>query len=182
MDGLWSLEFTIFVMIAVGFIARKTRVLGREAERVITDLVLYVVLPCNIFHSFLGGEQNMAAGEYVSVLLISIGIQMLSVVYGRFAFPRESEARRGNMAYAMICSNAGFLGNAVTEGVFGAAGLMLTSIYLIPQRIMMWSEGLALFSGVTDRKSTVKKVLTHPCVQARRGPKRVAACISASRS
>lgn len=166
MDGLWSLEFTIFVMIAVGFIARKTRVLGREAERVITDLVLYVVLPCNIFHSFLGGEQNMAAGEYVSVLLISIGIQMLSVVYGRFAFPRESEARRGNMAYAMICSNAGFLGNAVTEGVFGAAGLMLTSIYLIPQRIMMWSRGLAIYTGVSDRRAAVKKVVTHPCVIA----------------
>ena len=45
-------------------------------------------------------------------------------------------------------------------------GLVLTSIYLIPQRIMMWSEGLAIYSGVSDAKATAKQVLTHPCVIA----------------
>ena len=166
MDKLWPLEFNIFIMMAVGFLIRKTKVLGKEAERVITDLVLYVVLPCSIFNSFLGKESGMAASDYLAVLLISVGIQLLSLVYGKFAFPKESADHRCNLSYAMICSNAGFLGNAVTEGVFGAAGLMLTSIYLIPQRIMMWSEGLAIYSGVSDKRATLKKVATHPCVVA----------------
>ena len=43
---------------------------------------------------------------------------------------------------------------------------MLASIYLIPQRIMMWSSGLAVFSGTSDKKQTLKKVLTHPCILA----------------
>ena len=163
---LLPLEFNVFAMMAVGFLIRKLHVVGKEAERVITDLVLYVVLPCNIFSSFLGDYPGVGASDYLSVLLISIGIQLLSLVYGKLAFPHESADRRCNLAYAMICSNAGFLGNAVAEGVFGAAGLMLTSIYLIPQRIMMWSEGLAVYSGVSDRRGTVKKVLTHPCVIA----------------
>ena len=29
---------------------------------------------------------------------------------------------------------------------------------------MMWTSGLAVFSGTTDRKATIKKVLTHPCI------------------
>lgn len=166
MEKLWSLQFSIFVMVAVGFLIRKIRIVGKEAEHVITDLVLYVVLPCNIFTSFLGEHAGIGAADYLAVLLISIGIQLLSLLYGKFAFPKESADRRCNLAYAMICSNAGFLGNAITEGVFGAVGLMLTSIYLIPQRIMMWSEGLAFYSGVSDKKTTVKKVVTHPCVIA----------------
>ena len=28
----------------------------------------------------------------------------------------------------------------------------------------MWSSGLAVFSGVSDRKQTIKKVMTHPCI------------------
>lgn len=164
MDKLWSLEFNIFVMMAAGFLIRRIHVLEKEAERIITDLVLYVVLPCSILNSFQGDQGGLGTGELISVLLISIGIQLLSLVYAKFAFPRETADRRCNLAYAMICSNAGFLGNAVSEGVFGTAGLMLTSIYLIPQRIMMWSEGLALYSGVSDLRSTVKKVITHPCV------------------
>lgn len=66
----------------------------------------------------------------------------------------------------MICSNAGFLGNPLAEGIYGSTGLILASIYLIPQRIMMWSEGLALYSGISDKRMTMKKVLTHPCVVA----------------
>ena len=166
MEKLLSLEFNIFVMMAVGFLLRRIHALGKEAERVITDLVLYVVLPCNIINSFVGEHTGIGAMEYLAILLISVGIQLLSLLYGKFAFPRETPDRRCCLAYGMISSNAGFLGNAIAEGVYGAAGLMLTSIYLIPQRIMMWSRGLALFSGVTDRKSTVKKVLTHPCVIA----------------
>ena len=166
MDKLLPLEFSIFAMMAAGFLLRRLKVLGREAERVITDLVLYLVLPCNIFNSFLSGGTGATATDYLSVLLISTGIQLLSLVYGKFAFPRENADRRCNLAYAMICSNAGFLGNAVTEGVFGPIGLMLTSIYLIPQRVMMWSEGLAIYSGESNRRATIKKVVTHPCVIA----------------
>ena len=164
MAKLWSLEFNIFFMMAAGFLIRKIKVLGKEAERVIIDLVLYVILPCNIFNSFLGEHSGIGGTDYITVLLISIGIQVLSLVYAKFAFPKENADRRCNLAYAMICSNAGFLGNAITEGVFGATGLMLTSIYLIPQRIMMWSEGLAIYSGVSDKKATLRKVVTHPCV------------------
>ena len=164
MAKLWSLEFNIFIMMGVGFLIRKLRIVGKEAERVITDLVLYVVLPCSIFNSFLGDHAGVGGKDYLTILLISIGIQVLSLIYGKFAFPKENADRRCNLAYAMICSNAGFLGNAITEGVFGSNGLMLTSIYLIPQRIMMWSEGLAIYSGVSDKKATLKKVVTHPCV------------------
>ena len=43
---------------------------------------------------------------------------------------------------------------------------MLASVYLIPQRIMMWSSGLAIFSGTNDKKETMRKVATHPCILA----------------
>lgn len=166
MEKLWSLEFNILVMVAVGLLIRKIHVVGKEAERVITNLVLYVVLPCNIFNSFLGEHAGIGAMDYLAVLLISVGIQLLAMLYGRYAFPKEGADHRCSLRYAMICSNAGFLGNAVAEGVFGGIGLMLTSIYLIPQRIMLWSEGLAIYAGISDKKTTVKKVVTHPCVIA----------------
>ena len=164
MSKVWSLEFNIFVMMAVGFLIRKIRLVGKEAERVVTDLVLFVVLPCSIFTSFSGDNAGVGTTDYITVLLISIGIQVLSLIYGKIAFPKEAPDRRCSLAYAMICSNSGFLGNAVTEGVFGAEGLMLTSIYLIPQRIMMWSEGLAIYTGMSDRKAAARKVITHPCI------------------
>ena len=49
-----------------------------------------------------------------------------------------------------ICSNADFL-ESIAEGIYGAEGLVLASVYLIPQRIMMWSSGLAVFPEAVIR-------------------------------
>ena len=81
-------------------------------------------------------------------------------------FRKEPEGRYKCLQYGTICSNAGFLGNPIAEGVYGMEGLILASVYLIPQRIMMWSSGLAVFSGSSDKMKTVKKVVTHPCILA----------------
>lgn len=166
MEQLFNLEFQIFILIAVGFLVRKIHIVSKTGEKNLTDLVLYVVLPCSIFASFLNEGAAQSSGDMIAVVLISTGIQFLSLLYAKFAFPRQTKNRRCSLGYAMICSNAGFLGNPVAEGVFGAPGLMLAGLYLIPQRIMMWSEGLAIYSGVSDPKAAVKKVVTHPCVVA----------------
>ena len=166
MKELLSLQFTIFILLAAGVLVKKLHIVGREGQKNITDLVIYVVLPCNIITSFLNGMSGDALRDCVTILLISLGIQVFGVIYGKFLYRRQPEDHRKSLTYGIICSNAGFLGNPIAEGVFGPVGLMYASVYLIPQRIMMWSEGLAIFSGNKDPRGTLKKVLTHPCVVA----------------
>ena len=57
------------------------------------------------------------------------------------------------------------MGSPLVQGIYGSQGLLYASIYLIPQRIVMWSSGIACFSEAT-KKDVVKKVLTHPCIIA----------------
>lgn len=166
MDKLWYLEINIFAMVAVGYLVRRTGVLGKEGELNLTNLVLYVVLPCNIFNSFIGVAGDGMYAGFLWVFGVSCGIQLIALAYNRIAFRKYAENERVNLSYAMICSNAGFLGNPIAEGVFGPAGMVLGGIYLIPQRIMMWSEGLALYTGINDKRLAARKVLTHPCVIA----------------
>ena len=93
-----------------------------------------------------------------------------AVCYNRYAF-----ARKAVMQYGTVCSNAGFLGSPLTEGLFGGVGLLLTSVYLIPQRIVMWSMGVSYFmqddadashGGRMRHRAVLRKTLTHPCILA----------------
>jgi len=166
MAALLKLQFIIFSLIGIGFFTRRRGMVSREGQKNITDLVINIVLPCNILTSF---SQEFAEGtmyECLMIFLISAGIQVFSVLYGRIAYPKETEEHKKCLAYGIICSNAGFLGNPIAEGVFGSVGLMFASVYLIPVRVMMWSAGIAIFSGEHDLKGTAKKVVTHPCVLA----------------
>ena len=160
------LQFSFFAMMVLGYALRRRGLVTRTGQREITDLIVALILPCNIITSFLTDMGEGILRDGLHVLLISLGIQLAMLFYGKLFFFREREDRLRSIRYAFICSNAGFLGNPVAEGVFGPEGLMLASIYLIPQRIMMWSEGLAIFSGEADWRSTLKKLATHPCVIA----------------
>ena len=166
METLITLQITIFLLVAMGFVLKKIHIIGPQGQKNINDMVIYVILPCNILRAFLDSPAEGSFLSYLEVLLISVFIQIFCVIYGKVVFRKEPEGRQKCLRYGTICSNAGFLGNPIAEGVYGAEGLMLASIYLIPQRIMMWSSGLAVFSGTSDKKQTIKKVLTHPCILA----------------
>ena len=166
MKTLLTLQLTIFILVAVGFLMKKIHIIGPQGQKNINDLVIYLILPCNILHAFTQSATDGDFSNYLAILFISIGIQVFCVIYGKVMFRKESEDRRKCLQYGTICSNAGFLGNPIAEGVYGIEGLVLASVYLIPQRIMMWSSGLAVFSGSSDKMKTVKKVVTHPCILA----------------
>ena len=166
MQELIFLQLTIFMLVAVGFLIKRIGIIKQEGQKNLNDLVIYVVLPCNILKAFMVDFKNQMASDLLAMLILSILIQVLFVLYGRIVFRKEPEGHRKCLQYGTICSNAGFLGNPVAEGVFGSYGLVLASVFLIPMRIMMWTRGLATFSGTSDRKATLKKVCTHPCILA----------------
>ncbi len=49
--GLWTLQCMMFLMVAAGAILKKIGILKAEGKGMLTDLVLYFFLPCNIIHS-----------------------------------------------------------------------------------------------------------------------------------
>lgn len=166
MINLLSLQFLLFSIMAVGVILKRAGLVSDAGQKSITNLVIYAVLPCNIVNSFLVDLGPSVWKSCGLIFLVSMVLHLGCVFYGRILYRKGNADRNKCLHYGVICSNAGFLGNPVAEGMFGAEGLLLASVYLIPLRIMMWSEGIAIFSGINDRKAAVKRVITHPCVIA----------------
>ena len=166
MKTLLTLQLTIFILVAVGFLMKKIHIIGPPGQKNINDLVIYLILPCNILHAFTQSAADGDFTDYLEILFISIGIQVFCVIYGKLMFRGEAEGRYKCLQYGTICSNAGFLGNPIAEGIYGMEGLVLASVYLIPQRIMMWSEGVSVFTEAPTKKEMLKKIFTHPCIIA----------------
>ena len=53
MTGMVSLEVTMFFLILVGFAVKRFRLVGEAGKGVLTDLVVNLILPCNIIKSFM---------------------------------------------------------------------------------------------------------------------------------
>ena len=161
-----NLQIMMFTIMAVGAFLRKKEMVTSRDKRVLTDLVINLVLPCNIIMSFHMEFSREILEQGLMIITISCVIQAMCMVFSKVLFNHFSKEQKMILQYGTICSNAGFLGNPVAEGIYGPLGLLYASVYLIPQRIVMWSAGISFFTEAPDRKTLVKKVLTHPCIVA----------------
>lgn len=164
MQRLLLLQGELFLLMLVGLLFRR-KFLGPEFQKGLTDLIVDLVLPCNIVASFQidAGGETLRSGY--TVLLISAAVQAVCGVLAAVLY-RRSGPRRAVLQYGTVASNAGFLGTPVAEGIFGDRGVFLASIFLIPQRIVMWSVGVGYFTHTGDWRSTVRRVCTNPCILA----------------
>lgn len=163
---LISLQLRMFLIMLVGLFFRRKNLISDQGKKNLTDLVIYLILPCNIVKSFMIEFDGETLKNFGMVLLMSILIQLVCALLARLLYNRMEPGHKKVLQYATVASNAGFLGNPVAEGVFGSIGLALASVYLIPQRIVMWSAGVSYFTEGTDKKAVFKRVITHPCIVA----------------
>lgn len=159
-----SLQGMLFLLIVIGVFAKKKNILPEESNKVLTDFLINIILPCNIINSFRAELKIEVLINFVRIFLLAFGIQIFAIIINNFLYRNQSEERQKVLKYATVISNAGFMGMAVVEGVFGMAGAMYASISLISQRALLWSAGLAYFTKANTKKELFKKILTHPCL------------------
>lgn len=163
---LFELQFMMFAEMTVGYLLCKGKILTSDQRSVFSKAVVQVFLPCSIISSFKAELNMKTIGDFIVIFLVSCGIQVLCTFLARALYNRENPERKAILQYATVCSNAGFLGNAVAEGVYGETGLLYAQIYLIPLRIIMWTAGVSYFEKDSKGMDKLKKIVTHPCIIA----------------
>lgn len=165
-DELFTLLGTIFVMMVAGFILQKRGIVSEAGKKSLANMILYLILPCNIIKAFCMEITADEIWTMSEVLIISVGIQLFYVVLTKTLYNRFKDGEKQVYQYATVCSNAGFLGNPISQGVFGDLGLLYASVFIIPQRIVMWTAGISYFTKASSRLEAVRKVALHPCIVA----------------
>ena len=106
MKELINLQLMMFALIITGLILKKVGVVGKEVQKGMTNLVIDLILPCNIIYSFMIKFSSKIAQDFVVILVISILIQVFCVILGGVLYNKCSVKRKKCLRYATICSNA----------------------------------------------------------------------------
>lgn len=164
-----ALQAQLFLLLVVGFVCRKIKLIELSGRKTLSNLLINVILPCNIIASFTGSISVTPQffTNCAVVLLISALTQVFAVLISKPLFRRFPLERKNIMTYAMICSNSSFIGLPLAEALFDNLGVMYTSIFQIPLRFQMWTSGLSLFARTKSTwKENLKKLALHPCIIA----------------
>lgn len=166
-NNLLMLQCELFILMAIGVIAKKTHVIDDAGVKAMSNLSINVIMPANIFHSFMI-EFNLQILQECGLLLIcGIVIQLIYLIVNHTMYNRMDPDTRHVFQYCTAAPNAGQMGTAVSEGVWGSIGTLYTSIFMIPQRIMMWSVGVSYYAGGgADKKKFIQALMKQPCLIA----------------
>lgn len=171
-----NLQFAMLILIITGVIAKKGKIVSGEAQKSLSNLLIYFILPCNIIASFQEKLTPDLIKNSLEAFFISLVIQILSIFLGKIVFICFSDRMKPVMKYGLICSNSSFIGLPVVNNIYNSIGVLYASIFQIPIRITMWTSGLAEFAGRKSdengkklpvfTKETVKSLILHPCIIA----------------
>lgn len=160
-----SVETEMLIIIVAGALIRKTGLIGEDGKRTVTNLLLYIFLPCNIAYAYLGRDLSIFS-ELKWVILISICQQLTTFVLTRFLFRGCPDRQRSVLRYAAQFSNCGFIGLTIALSFYGQDGLLYASVFIFPITLLTWTIGLREFVSHTSLRETVRRVALNPSIIA----------------
>ena len=161
------LEGIMLLLVLCGALLQKKQVITPEGQSCLTDLLMDVILPSNIFLS-LPKEMDWATMKnFLVAIVLSVAVMLGSTALGLLCYGRCQEREKKVFRYGLINSNALFIGLPVVQSLLGAPGVAQLNMYMLFVRLYCWSYGLSLYTGVkSDWRSSVRRLLLHPCMIA----------------
>ncbi len=160
----------LFILIALGFLCQRIKILTEEANKCIGDLVMYFVTPCVIINAFsatvYGREELLVVLKNILIVaLIAIAMHIAMILVVHLIFRSRNEDRRRVMRFAAVFSNAGFialpLAQALIDTPASREGSLYAAVYLAVFNIALWTWGLVDMSG--DKKNmNWRKIIFNP--------------------
>jgi len=153
----------LFILIGVGFVCNKTKILTASALKEMTNFVLYIVTPCVIINSYQREfDKNMLRG-----LLITLAAAILSfainILLTHLLVKNKDKRREKTLRFGAVFSNCGYMSLPLQEAMLGEIGVFYGATYIAVFQIMLWTYGVILMSG-SIKSISLKKIIINPGV------------------
>lgn len=159
--------FAIFIMIFIGFLANKIKILSNEAIPHITNLMLYVTAPCmaisSIYSKTLSADVIVATVQTMAGAVIFFTVTTLFSILIVKLFKFKPGEDRGMYIVAITTVNSGFMGFPVTKAIFGGDIFYLMVMHNILLNLYMYGAVPPLLNIGSETKLHPKKILKSMC-------------------
>jgi predicted permease len=146
----------LFLIMAIGYISRKQRILNPDRNKGLAELLLKVTLPCLVVSSFQFTFSQKMLAEAGIVLAFSLLMHLLTIFLGKILFNRSIFEGISEILRLSIIFTNGVLCCSIIGSIFGARGIFFMSLYYAIDTIFVWTYGIFIFTGKAERHSLTK--------------------------
>lgn len=164
MSVIFNQVIILLIFLSIGFLLGKTGTVNTGHTKILSTLLVYVFLSSNIFKTFSSRFSSSYIAQNYRTLLASAVVLITLMVAAHFAAKlfTKSKYERCIYEYTMIVPNYGYMGYALSEALFGQAGLINFMTFAVPVSLFTYTIG---FAKLTKSGTSFKK-LCNPVIVA----------------
>lgn len=150
---------TLFIIMLIGLIAKKKQLINQEAEKSMSNILLYIALPALSISSANINYDSDTLPNMLQVFYITLAVYLLVIVFAnitaklfKLKFPLS-----GAYINLLTFANVGFMGFPIANAFFGPVGILYATVANLLFTIFQWTYGIL----VIDKNGTIdlKKLL-----------------------
>ena len=150
----------IVLMVAIGYILKKMKMLDAGVAKVLNKLVFRVFLPAMLFLNMYKIE-SFADIDFTFVwYTLAATLVLFCVAVPTVSFMTKDNPKRGALLQSVFRANYALVGIPLATSLFGEKGSIMATVlsaFIVPLFNALAVFGLCLFSS--DKKPSVKKIL-----------------------
>lgn len=155
MDTMIVIEqmLIIFMLIIIGFILHRTKLLAESTSKQISGIILNVTNPALLLSSSLSDEKRMAISEIGTGLIYFIAMYIFLILFALIIpiILKIEKSKRYSYIMMSIFGNVGFIGIPLATEVLGADSLIYISICNLLYSILFYTFGISVFENTKNK-------------------------------
>lgn len=149
----------LFILVLAGFCCGKAKLINEQGIKTLTNVVLYFATPCVIITSYIREFSVLLLGDLLISLGVSFLIHIIGIVIAMIVFPLKNRTDKTTvMHYAVVFSNAGYMGLPLQQAILGDVGVFFGASYVAVFNILAWTYGLWCMSKDSGNFSAKKLI------------------------
>ena len=132
-ESFWTVGqqvLVLFLLIGVGFVCGRLKLLNAGAVKCLADVVLYVAFPCVIVQSFMRRFDPSMLRGLLAAGAAALAVHVVSILIAHLVFRDKDEARRRVLRFCTVFSNAGYMALPLQSALLGETGVFYGAAYV----------------------------------------------------
>lgn len=150
----------LFLMIAVGWVCAKRRILTQTGADQLSRISLNIVTPCVIIDALQRDRDPQIMQEMAISIAVGVGTILLGTALTGLLFRRRPPEERRVLRFAMSYPNSGYMGIPLVQAVLGDEAVLYAASFVIAFNCVLWTFGVRLMGG--RREVSLRAALINP--------------------
>ncbi len=169
MGNIFNQMLLLFLLMAVGFVANKCRVMNTDVNRGLSKVVLNITLPAMVLAAVLKADHSMKTSQVFVLLAVAVGLYVFLIPFG-YLLPKLLAVKapeKGVYRYSFIFGNIGFMGFPVVAAIYAQDSVMAVfyaSFFQIPFCFLNYTLGVHLVAGESAPRRSLWQAALQPGV------------------